>query len=83
MKKILPDSVTKNKFLAECIEKLILQIIKMSGGDKMAKDVKCKVDSCKYYSSGDICSAAAIEVTANTKSCGCSDQTNCKTFIAK
>lgn len=49
----------------------------------MAKDVKCKVDNCKYYTNGDLCNAAAIEVTANTKACGCSDQTNCKTFIAK
>lgn len=49
----------------------------------MAKDVKCKVSTCKYYCSGDLCNAASIEVSAETRQCGCSSETNCKTFQAK
>lgn len=49
----------------------------------MAKDVKCKVSNCKYYVRGDSCDANAIEVTSDTKSCGCSNETNCKTFQSK
>ena len=57
-------------------------MLKNIGGDLMAKDVKCMVNNCKYYGSGDACNATVIEVCAH-KNCGCSDQTNCKTFIAK
>lgn len=49
----------------------------------MAKDVKCKVSNCKYYAQGDMCEASVIEVNAETKQCGCSAETNCKTFQPK
>lgn len=49
----------------------------------MAKDVKCKVNSCKFYTSGDLCNAASIEVCPETRDCGCSKETNCKTFQPK
>lgn len=41
--------------------------------------VKCIVDTCKYYLSGDHCSAEQIEVTA--KDASTSNQTDCATFI--
>ncbi|WP_110956163.1 DUF1540 domain-containing protein [Anaerosinus massiliensis] len=49
----------------------------------MAKDVKCIVDTCKYYASGDICEANSIEVAKESKKCDCSSETNCKTFQLK
>ncbi|MDF2566118.1 MAG: hypothetical protein K0Q53_2522 [Massilibacillus sp.] len=49
----------------------------------LAKDVKCIVDSCKYYHDGDLCQANAIEVTSETKKCDCSSETNCRTFQPK
>lgn len=49
----------------------------------MAKDVKCMVNNCKYYKTGDACNAAIIEVCTETRNCGCSAETNCKTFMAK
>lgn len=49
----------------------------------MAKDVKCKVSTCKYYCNGDMCEATSIEVCTDTKKCGCSAETNCKTFQPK
>lgn len=49
----------------------------------MAKDVKCKVNTCKFYGAGDCCEARVIEVCPETKSCGCSADTNCKTFQPK
>lgn len=49
----------------------------------MAKDVKCKVNTCKFYGPGDYCEAKAIKICAETKSCGCSADTNCKTFQPK
>jgi len=49
----------------------------------LAKDVKCMVNSCKYYSNGDLCDANCIEVCTETKKCDCSSETNCKTFQPK
>lgn len=51
----------------------------------MAKDVKCKVDDCKFYVAGDLCTAKAIEVTHEAGCCHCSNsgETICKTFQPK
>ena len=46
----------------------------------MAKDVKCVVSNCQYYSAGDSCQANVIEVCTDKKCCDCSSETNCKTF---
>ena len=49
----------------------------------MAKDVKCMVSNCQYYGTGDSCQANTIEVCTDKKSCGCSAETNCKTFRSR
>ena len=46
----------------------------------MAKDVKCVVSNCQYYSAGDSCQVNVIEVCIDKKCCDCSSETNCKTF---
>ncbi|RYM06052.1 DUF1540 domain-containing protein [Sporolactobacillus sp. THM7-7] len=51
----------------------------------MAKDVKCEVDSCKYWGNGNLCQASSIYVV-NQRSgnhASTSSETDCKTFDPK
>ncbi|NLY19476.1 MAG: DUF1540 domain-containing protein [Clostridiaceae bacterium] len=43
--------------------------------------VKCVVDSCYYYMSGDKCSAEKIEV--QPKNASSTEETDCATFISQ
>lgn len=51
----------------------------------MAKDVLCEVNSCKYWASGNQCSASSIYVVNNrqNKHASNSEETDCKTFEPK
>jgi hypothetical protein len=43
--------------------------------------IKCEVSTCKYYQSGDHCTAEQIQV--HNKTASTSQDTNCDTFIPK
>ncbi len=43
--------------------------------------VKCVVNTCYYYASGDYCNAAKIEIQPNDASS--TQETDCATFIRK
>lgn len=43
--------------------------------------IKCEVSTCKYYVSGDHCTAEQIQV--HNKTASTSQDTNCDTFIPK
>ncbi|ADY57441.1 protein of unknown function DUF1540 [Syntrophobotulus glycolicus DSM 8271] len=43
--------------------------------------IKCEVSTCRYYSSGDHCTAEIIEV--QNKDASTSRDTNCNTFIPR
>lgn len=47
--------------------------------DKPNSGIKCVVNSCHYYMSGDYCSAERIEV--QPRNAADSQQTDCATFI--
>ncbi|MEJ9232364.1 DUF1540 domain-containing protein [Peribacillus butanolivorans] len=47
----------------------------------MAKDVLCEVNNCKFWDSGNKCSADAIYVVSNKGNhASNSEETDCKTF---
>ena len=49
--------------------------------DKIAKDVLCEVNNCKYWDSGNKCSADAIYVVSHKgNQASNSKETDCKTF---
>ncbi len=50
----------------------------------MAEDVKCEVDSCTYWGSGNLCNASSIYVVNRTsENASTSEVTDCKTFEPK
>ncbi|MEW6622826.1 MAG: DUF1540 domain-containing protein [Bacillota bacterium] len=49
----------------------------------MAKDVRCEVNSCTYWSQGNSCNADSIYVVSQGGSAATSDDTDCKTFKRK
>ena len=49
--------------------------------DKPNEGIKCVVNTCGYYMSGDHCSAEVIQVEPRNASD--SEQTDCATFISK
>lgn len=56
----------------------------MKGGEIMAKDVLCEVNSCKFWAAGNQCSASSIYVVNNRgKDARNSEETDCKTFEPK
>lgn len=47
----------------------------------MAKDVKCEVESCKYFEDGDVCTASSIKVVSHVGSeASDTEETDCNTF---
>ncbi|WP_017470599.1 DUF1540 domain-containing protein [Amphibacillus jilinensis] len=47
----------------------------------MAKDVKCEVNNCKYWTDGNRCDASVIYVVSHTgKSAANEKETDCQTF---
>ncbi|CUH94979.1 hypothetical protein P22_1048 [Propionispora sp. 2/2-37] len=51
----------------------------------MARDVKCTVENCKFWSEGRECAASAIEVNVDGggQKANYTKETNCHTFQAK
>ncbi|MFC4403013.1 DUF1540 domain-containing protein [Gracilibacillus xinjiangensis] len=50
----------------------------------MAKDVKCEVNNCKYWMTGNRCDADSIYVVSHTGNRASNEQeTDCHTFEAK
>ncbi|HEX9063021.1 MAG TPA: DUF1540 domain-containing protein [Clostridia bacterium] len=49
--------------------------------DRPNEGIKCIVDSCHYYASGDHCTAEKIQV--EPKNAADSQETDCATFIQK
>ncbi|WP_081824420.1 MULTISPECIES: DUF1540 domain-containing protein [unclassified Paenibacillus] len=50
----------------------------------MARDVKCEVNSCKYWAAGNECNASSIYVVSNHASKAREfHETDCKTFESK
>lgn len=49
--------------------------------NKPNEGIKCLVNSCHYYLSGDYCSAQKIEVRGRDSTS--SDETDCATFISE
>jgi hypothetical protein len=51
----------------------------------MAQDVKCEVNSCKYWGAGNLCNASSIYVVNRVggRQASNSEETDCKTFEAK
>lgn len=50
-------------------------------GKQASPDVTCVVDSCKYWTEGDLCEADEIRVTGQGAN-ECQD-TNCKTYVSR
>jgi Domain of Unknown Function (DUF1540). len=44
------------------------------------QDLKCTVDTCSYWGSGNHCTASGIEVNNQSSKANTSDETVCKTF---
>jgi hypothetical protein len=51
----------------------------------LARDVKCEVNSCRYWAAGNECHATSIYVVnrMNTKQASHSEETDCQTFESK
>lgn len=50
----------------------------MHNSDVITEGVKCVVNSCHYYKSGDLCTAGKIEI--KPKNATTSEETDCGTF---
>ncbi len=55
--------------------------MKVSRMDHPNSGIKCVVNTCHYYMSGDQCSAEKIEV--QPRNAGNAEETDCATFIAE
>lgn len=49
--------------------------------DQPNSGIKCEVNTCHYYMSGDHCTASQIEV--QPKNASNTEETDCATFISK
>jgi hypothetical protein len=47
----------------------------------MMENLKCTVDTCHFYGTGDHCTAEGIEVNNQHNKAHTSDDTICKTYI--
>lgn len=71
----------KTKAIVETKEIGFLIRTKLGGVYKMAQDVLCEVNNCKFWAKGNKCSADEIYVVSHTgKQAEKQEETDCKTF---